>query len=208
MPASLSMYTSVIAAAGIVACSSRSSWARSDTTSRVPNTIAANTTIDPNTIHKARDRDARVAGCRCGRARAQRRAVRRTPRLHLEPHPLQHGEHAAVVVLGGRQVELGEDVAHVLLDAPCRSRRGRGRSPGCCGPRPSAPAPRARAASAGRADRAGGTGRAAARPPRGRARCRRRRPAARRRGTRRRRRRGPSAGSRSPPVSPASSSVA
>src|SRR4030095_14952867 len=32
--------------------------------------------------------------------------------------PPQHGEHAPVVVLGGRQVQLGEDVGDVLLDSP------------------------------------------------------------------------------------------
>ena len=32
------------------------------------------------------------------------------------PQPAQHGEHPAVVAVGGRQVELGEDVGDVLLD--------------------------------------------------------------------------------------------
>ena len=57
----------------------------------------------------------------------------------------EHGEHAAVIVVAGGQVELGEDVRDVLLDGAGGDDERRGRSRRSCGPRPSARAPRARA---------------------------------------------------------------
>ena len=59
----------------------------------------------------------------------------------------QHGQDAAVVVVGRRQVELGEDRRDVLLHGALGD-PGAPRSPGSSGPRPSARAPRARARSA------------------------------------------------------------
>ena len=44
------------------------------------------------------------------------RAVRRRASPASSSEPGEHGEHAAMVVLGGRQAELAEDVRHVLLD--------------------------------------------------------------------------------------------
>ena len=114
-------------------------------------------------------------------------------------HPLQDGEHTAVVVGRRREVELGEDVADVLLHGLVADHEQPRRSPCSTGPPPSGRGPRARAPSVARADRDGGCGRAAGRRPPGRAPCHRRPPGAPRRGTRRRRRCGPSGGTRRRP---------
>ena len=126
----------------------------------------------PSTSDATDERPRRPRSTRRPSATASERRSSRT-------QPAQHREHAAVVGSAGREVELGEDVADVLLDRAVADHERAARSPRSTGPRPSARAPRARAATAARADPGAGCGRAAARRPRGRARCRRRRPGAR-----------------------------
>ena len=91
----------------------------------------------PGDSVRGRDRGAGVA----------LRARTPPPRRRLGAQVGQHREHPAVVVAGCVvEVELGEDAGHVLLDRALGDHELARRSPGWCGPRPSARAPRARAA--------------------------------------------------------------
>ena len=83
-------------------------------------------------------------------ARPRRRAARRraapSRRAESDLQPGEHGQHAPVVVGCERQVELGEDAVDVLGDSLLGDEEGGRRSRRWNAPRPSAPAPRARAA--------------------------------------------------------------
>ena len=111
-PVALSTRSPVMSAAGTVKRSVRSSWASSSTTLSVPQPRPASTNNEPNTTHRDRPRGGRVTTSGTGAvcARSSSTAV-----IISTPHPLQHRQHAAMIVSVGRQVELRQDAADVLL---------------------------------------------------------------------------------------------
>ena len=77
--------------------------------------------------------------------RGLRRQARLAGALRVCPLAAQVGQHGGDAAVRGRvEVELREDVAHVLAHRGLARPRVRRRSSRWCGPRPSAPAPRAR----------------------------------------------------------------
>src|SRR5690606_8998070 len=118
-PAPLWTSSTATPSASTVRTSVRSSWASRLTTLTVPKPSAGTATTQPSTSQAVRSpgrRSRRVPqrSNRSPRVTNQSRARRNMATSALQPP--QHGEHPAVVVLGGGQVQLHEDVADVLLD--------------------------------------------------------------------------------------------
>ena len=128
---------------------------------------------DPAAVHRRRSGPLRRSR-RTGRAAAPSLG----PGAARQTEVGQHRQHPAVVVLRVGQLELAEDVADVLLGRPLGDPEQPRRSRCSFVPRPSPPAPRARAASGSPAGRRRGAGPSAGRRPRRRAPSRRGRPVA------------------------------